>query len=350
MSPSVIMAALVATLFNACGLAAEEPASWIPRSWTTAASLEFPAPTPGRGIHLAYKDPSVVRAKDAWHLWVSRVRHEDGKTRYALAYMGLPTWEDAPRARVVTALEDAKLACAPAVFRYAPTGVWYLLYVWENAATGYAGPAFSTLEDIDRPETLSAPMPLYDRKPDELPKKRWLDFTVIGDATRMWLYFTDDHGAFLRASTSRADFPRGWGAPEVVLQMDKGMIFEGSQTYAVPGRGYRTIIEGIGPGGRRYYNAWSAQDLGGAWNLDGTSFERPFAGPKNVVSPWSVHVSHGELIRTGTDETMEISDQGLQFLYQGWDGITRVPGVPLGRFNGYHEIPWRLALLTAGTQ
>lgn len=35
----------------------------------------------------------------------------------------------------------------------------------------------------------------------------------------------------------------------------------------------------------------------------------------------------------------------LQLLYQGWDKTSRVPDVPLGRFNGYHEIPWRLSIL-----
>ncbi len=320
-------------------------------SWTTSPPIDFPVTTVPGVTHLAYKDPSVVRAKDAWQIYASRVRHEGGKTRYALAYLSMPTWAQAPQAKVVHLLDDEQLACAPFVFRYARTGTWYVFYVWENRLTGYAGPAFSTVADIDRPETFTRPTACYpDRKakPSTLPKGRWLDFTVIGDDHRMWLYFTDNYGHLLRSWTSHGSFPLGWSDPEVVLAETTATIFEGSQTYALPGNhGYLTFIEGIGPQGRRFFTTYTAKTLDGAWTATGTQADRPFAGPGTVTAPWSVHVSHGELLRSGVDERVEVDTSGqAALIYQGWDGVSRVPDVPLGKFNGYHEIPWRLGLLT----
>lgn len=320
-------------------------------SWTTSPPLEFPViPVPGV-THLAYKDPSVVRVKDTWQIYASRVRHENGKTRYSLAYLGLPTWDAAPQARVVHLLDDEQLACAPFVFRYARTGTWYVFYVWENRSTGYAGPAFSTIADVDCPETFTHPtacFPDQKTKPSTLPKARWLDFTVIGDDRRMWLYFTDNHGHLLRSWTAHERFPLGWSNPEVALAETTATIFEGSQTYALPaGKGYLTLTEGIGPKGRRFFSSYTATALDGTWTSTGTRSDRPFAGPDTVAAPWSIHVSHGELLRTGIDERLEVdTSRQAALLYQGWDGTSRVTSVPLGKFNGYHEIPWRLSLLT----
>ena len=321
--------------------------------WTATSALEFPVQTEVGSTHLAYKDPSVVQAKGAWHVLASHVRYIGGKSHYSLVYLGFPTWEAASTARVVPLLTDEELTCAPHVFRYGPHGKWYVFYVWHDRVTKYRGPAYSTFDDIDRPETITKPRPCFNSIPQTLPKKgAWLDFSIIADDRQVYLFFTDDAGHFLRSATQREAFPTSWGDPETVLTAPTSEIFEGSCTYQVQGTGsYLTIIEAIGPQGR-FYNAFEAPRLDGAWKPLSRTADHPFAGSANVTfpadqSPWTKHVSHGELLRAGEDEFMMLDPSHLRFLIQGWDGVTRVPGVPLGKFNGYHETPWRLGLLQA---
>ena len=55
--------------------------------------------------------------------------------------------------------------------------------------------------------------------------------------------------------------------------------------------------------------------------------------------PWTADISHGEMIRDGYDQHLEIDTCHLQYLYQGVDPT--MTGV------SYNSLPWRLALLTA---
>ena len=62
---------------------------------------------------------------------------------------------------------------------------------------------------------------------------------------------------------------------------------------------------------------------------------------KNVTHPaerWTDSISHGELIRTGSDEKMEVDPANLQLVFQGVLDKDR-GGRPYG------AIPWRLGLL-----
>ncbi len=56
---------------------------------------------------------------------------------------------------------------------------------------------------------------------------------------------------------------------------------------------------------------------------------------------WTDHISHGELLRLGTDERMEISNVEPPFLIQG---------VADDDYRGkeYGKIPWALGLLRSG--
>ena len=55
---------------------------------------------------------------------------------------------------------------------------------------------------------------------------------------------------------------------------------------------------------------------------------------------WSDSFSHGELLRAGRDERLEVDPERLQFLYQGVSDAER-------KGKAYGAIPWRLGLLTA---
>jgi hypothetical protein len=66
----------------------------------------------------------------------------------------------------------------------------------------------------------------------------------------------------------------------------------------------------------------------------------PFARANNVTfdgTAWTRDISHGELIRSGIDQTLTLNPCDLRFLYQGMD-----PGAT----DSYNLLPWRLGLLT----
>jgi hypothetical protein len=93
--------------------------------------------------------------------------------------------------------------------------------------------------------------------------------------------------------------------------------------------------------GPRFYRAWTSSSLDGPWTAYKTSESAPFAGSNNVSYPggrWTNDVSHGEMIRAGYDQKMEINACNMQFLYQGVAPNTGVE---------YNLLPYRLGLLTA---
>ena len=102
---------------------------------------------------------------------------------------------------------------------------------------------------------------------------------------------------------------------------------------------YLTIVEAVGDA-RRYYKAYLADRLEGPWRGLADSRDKPFASVANVAQDkaWTTNISHGELLRTGTDETMEADPANLRFLYQGASDAEY-------RGNPYGKIPWRLGIL-----
>jgi len=141
-----------------------------------------------------------------------------------------------------------------------------------------------------------------------------------------------------RAETKLADFPRGWSRPEVVLQDD---IFEASHTYKLKDMDrYLTLVEAQA-GGRRYYKAYVADALDGKWKPLAATREQPFASPvnvKEVAGHWTDSFSHGELIRIGYDQSLEVDPAHLRFLFQGVRDQNMAG-------KAYGQIPWRLGLL-----
>jgi hypothetical protein len=142
-----------------------------------------------------------------------------------------------------------------------------------------------------------------------------------------------------RSDARLADFPHGWGKPQVVLTGD---IFEASHTYRVKGTDkYLTVIEAQG-GGRRYYKAYTADRLDGGWTPLADTAANPFAGLNNIAPKagprWADSVSHGELLRAGVDEKLEVDPARVRFLFQG------VADADM-KGKRYGDIPWRLGLL-----
>jgi hypothetical protein len=144
-----------------------------------------------------------------------------------------------------------------------------------------------------------------------------------------------------RAETTLEKFPHGWTDPYVCLSGD---LFEASCTYKLKGRSdYLTIVEAEThrDGGWRYYKAYLADSLDGKWKPLADTWAKPFAGPTNVIfagDKWADSISHGELLRTGYDQALEVDPGNLRFLFQGVLDKDRV-GKPYG------QIPWRLGVL-----
>jgi len=56
------------------------------------------------------------------------------------------------------------------------------------------------------------------------------------------------------------------------------------------------------------------------------------------VEPWAESISHGELLRDGHDQRLEVDPARLRFLFQGVTDRDM-------KGKKYGEIPWRLGIL-----
>ncbi|MGC4091133.1 MAG: non-reducing end alpha-L-arabinofuranosidase family hydrolase [Polyangiaceae bacterium] len=260
-----------------------------------------------------------------------------------MIYTSFADWKDAPNATQYYLNENPALTgyhCAPQVFFFAPQNKWYLVF-----QSGQ--PQYSTNDDIARPEAWTKPVNFFATEPATVKANKgsggWLDFWVICDQARCHLFFTDDNGELFRSQTKVEDFPNGFEEPVIAIQGTKETLFEGSASYRVEEtNGYLTMVEGFGPSGQRFYQSFVSDALDGEWTEAQATWENPFAGLNNVSFAsgvtWSQQVSHGELIRSGYDQTLSISLRDLRFLYQGVDPKKGNPE--------YFRLPYRLALLT----
>ncbi|MEZ0256591.1 MAG: non-reducing end alpha-L-arabinofuranosidase family hydrolase, partial [Chthoniobacter sp.] len=80
--------------------------------------------------------------------------------------------------------------------------------------------------------------------------------------------------------------------------------------------------------------------LDGEWRPLASTLAKPFAARENIrqAPEWTNSISHGELLRTGVDEHMEVDLAHLRFLFQGVNEQDY-------RSWKYGGIPWRLGLL-----
>jgi hypothetical protein len=308
-----------------------------PFRWVATGPLISPQPDSRHKI-VALKDPTVVFVDNVWHVYATTA---DTRGMWNMVYCASADWESAGRAPQYFMDNNRALTgyhCAPQVFYFRPQKKWYLVYQSQP-------PSYSTADNIGRPENWSAPKYFYQKQPAGVPSL-WIDYWVICDDKNAYLFSSGDDGKFYRCQTTVADFPAGFGEITVVMEYPRFDLFEGACVYAIKGtKQYLAIIECIGKTGLRYYKAFLADRLDGAWTPLADSEETPFAGIANVVfpegvEPWTRHVSHGELLRDGYDETMTIDPKNLRFLYQGM-------GLGQGEMNNldYSQLPWRLGIL-----
>lgn len=288
---------------------------------------------------IAVKDPSVVRHGGKWHLFCTLRKNKSGDGRIRIGYVSFPDWKDAAESKWSVLNLTMGYHGAPQIFWFAPHKKWYLIYQAEDQTRNLKyGPCFSTNDDITNADGWTLPQPLY-VVPEG--KNAGLDFWVICDDKKAHLFFTSLNGLMWRAETRLSDFPNaGWSRPKVALKAD---IFEASHTYSLRGtEKFLTIVEAQG-GGRRYFKGFIADQLDGEWRAVAGSKSNPLVSPINVENQkqsWATSYSHGEFIRVGIDEKLEIDPTDLKLLFQGASDKEY-------RNRKYGQIPWRLGLLKA---
>lgn len=307
-----------------------------PERWTYSAPLIAPERRE-REPSRAQKDPTVVFHDGAWHVFMTVKLPE----RSAIEYVSFDAWENADGApRTLLTVSESDYFCAPQVFYFEPHKLWYLIYQLGVEGRDKMWVAYSTTETIADPSSWTPARPILDGGEGDPREVGGLDYWIICDDERAWLFFTSLDGRMWRLWTPLADFPRGFRECEVALE---AKIFEASHTYRLKGMDrYLTIVE---ENGRRFYKAYVADSLGGEWRPAADTAERPFAGWNNIapaegVEAWTDNVSHGELIRDGVDQTLTVDPENLRFVFQGMLDRDKE-----GR--GYGAFGWRIGMLTA---
>ena len=307
----------------------------LPRTFKWKVSPPLVSPVVRDDRCFSVKDPSVVFYNGKWHLFCT-IRSQ--KRTHQIEYLNFEKWEDADKApRNILNLTDGYY-CAPQVFYFTPHKKWYLIYqVIEQTRRPALQPAWSTTDDISNPASWTKPKLLFSNAPTNI--NQWIDFWVICDEKKAHLFFTSLDGRMWRSETELNAFPDGWTQPKIVL---RGDIFEASHTYKIKDKNlYLTIVEAQASGGRRYYKAYYANALDGEWRPLADSYQNPFASTVNTIpigERWTDSFSHGEILRAGFDEKLEIDLKNLKFLFQGVSDKDRAG-------KSYGEIPWRLGIL-----
>ncbi|GAB2608886.1 hypothetical protein GCM10027168_47320 [Streptomyces capparidis] len=307
--------------------------------WSSSGILISPKSDATHNIR-ALKDPSVVHHNGRYHVFATTTNQSGA---YSMVYLNFTDWSQANSATQhyldQTAIGGGYKA-APQVFYFAPQQKWYLVFQTGSNA------AYSTTSDISNPRSWSAPKPFYaDGMPqiirDNIGNGYWVDFWVICDSVKCYLFSSDDNGHLYRSETSLSNFPNGFGNTVIAMQDSaRYPLWEAANVYRSASSQYLLIVEAIGSGGKRYFRSWTSPAITGPWTALAVTEASPFAGAANVTfsgTTWTRDISHGEMIRNGIDQTLPISPCGMRYLYQGKDPNAGDP---------YSLLPWRLGLLT----
>jgi len=280
----------------------------------------------------------VVYYNGHYHVFASTAK----EAGYSLVYLNFTDFSQAASANQYYLDQSAigtGYRAAPEIFYFAPQSLWYLIYQNGNAA-------YSTNSDISNPQGWSAPKTFYSAMPSTISNNigsgYWVDMWVICDSSDCHLFSSDDNGHLYRSQTTIANFPNGMSEPVIAMSdPNKNNLYEASNVYKISGtNNYLLLVEAIGDDDRRYFRSWTSTSISGPWSSLANTESNPFARSNNVAfsgTAWTKDISHGEMIRSGYDQTLTINPCKLQYLYQGLSPTAT---------GDYNSLPWRLGLLT----
>lgn len=290
-------------------------------SWTSTGPLI----TPQRRNWASIKDPTIVHYNNKYHVFATVF--DTAKNNWGGVYLNFSDWSQAGTAtQVDMSTTRAGNTVAPQVFYFEPEKRWYMIYQW--------GAKYSTNTDISNPSGWTTPRPLLRNG-----LSNGIDYWVICDDNYCHLFFSGDDGKLYRSKVSIGNFPNFSGY-EVVMQDSAARLFEASNVYKVEGTNkYLLLVEAYAP---RYFRSWTSTSLDGPWTPLADTKSNPFAGAANVFFPsgkWTDDISHGEMIRSGYDQTLTINACNMQYLYQGQN--------PNSGVSDYNRAPYKLGLIRA---
>lgn len=269
---------------------------------------------------VSVKDPSIVYADGKYHLFFTGA----GKNgQWQMGYASAESIEGLKDAEHIFLGSIAEgYFCAPQVFYFEPHQKWYMLY-----NSGTFGAAYATTTNINDPAFWNGPKSL------ELPEPKGYDYWVICDDEYAYIFYTESGEArrIISRRTPLDKFPIGW-SDYTVAATD---TFEAVAVYkSLSDRVYYMLPEDYYD--NRYFELWSSKALNGPW----TKINEKWASRRNLEyngEHWTDNVSHGEIIRAGINQKLEIEDiNKVDFLIQGVKDCDE---------SDYFHIPYDLGII-----
>ncbi|MCA9446852.1 MAG: alpha/beta fold hydrolase, partial [Candidatus Omnitrophica bacterium] len=295
-----------------------------------------PGPTPllepgpaGSFCETSVKDPTIVWSDGAWHVFFTA----RGLGEYSIGYASSETFSGLRNAEKIRlgqlGGESESYAAAPQVFYFEPQGKWYLIF--QTRDSNYQ-PCYSVSDKIWDVPGWSPPKPLIEK---DSPRK-WIDFWVICDQEQTYLFYTENHEEVKVRTTPIDSFPNGWGPARTVF----ATVHEAVHVYkARENAEYHLLYEVRGEDGARQFGLAKAKDLLGPWEKvtdDYATGEQLLYW--NRYPRWTEEVSHGEFIRSGSDQLLEYDSNRPCLLIQG---ILRSD-----HHDDYPNLVWQLGAIT----
>ena len=270
--------------------------------------------------YYAAKDPTIVRYNGQWLVYYTGANQSGGWQMCFTSASTIAGLKTAKRT-YMSKIGEAYF-CAPELFYFEPQNLWYLVY-----QDGTYGAAYSTSTNPADPNSWQGP------KSFGISGNMGWDYYIICDDQYAYMYNTpsDGSGNLYVRKTTLANFPKGWSAPTVSIKN----TFEGAEVYKCLADGkYYLLIEDMKDG--RYYELWTSASAGGPWTQVAEKWAWRGNLTKYNADKWTTNVSHGELIRAGCDQKLEINDiNKVDFLIQGTTNMNAE----------YQKIIWDLGLI-----